>query len=535
MKVTLVTAAAAVLTGGASASHLHDHRQVHQGLFQKKAVNDTESCVPACTTIYSTLTGPAGLYFPPSTSTPPPPPPTTTVAPATSSAPVTVPTPIPQTCPTPGTYTFPATTIVVTETITECGATTTVIPSGTHTIGGVTTVVETATTVVCPYATTKTEGGVVTSVIETTTYVCPSAGTYTIGPITTTVTEVTTVVIPVVTTYCPGTYTAPAVVTVVEHATVVYCPFTPSETPAPAPALPTKPAAVAALAVPKPAAPVPKPAAPLGGKGDKWAMTYTPYTVTGDCKEKPEVESDVKAIAAAGFTSLRLYSTDCGTLDKVGPISQELGLKLILGIFIGNKQCDNGSPTVATQISAIKAWSQWGSVELVVVANEAIYNKYCSVAQLRDLILHVKQELGGVGYKGPFTTTDIVASYVENDVSSICSIIDVVACNAHAYFNANTKPEDAGDFVASQLAIVEKICGLPGYVMETGWPTAGNPNGVAVAGVAQQQTALASIKQKLGKSVVFFSLHDDKWKQPGNCGCEQHWGCGDVFGAISSS
>lgn len=34
-------------------------------------------------------------------------------------------------------------------------------------------VVETATTVVCPYATVKTNSGVVTSVIESTTYVSP--------------------------------------------------------------------------------------------------------------------------------------------------------------------------------------------------------------------------------------------------------------------------------------------------------------------------------------------------------------------------
>ena len=94
-----------------------------------------------------------------------------------------MPTPIIQTCPTPGTYTFPGSTLIVTETTTVYGETTTEVPSGTHTLGGVTTVVETATTVVCPYATQKTENGVVTKILETTTYVCPAAGTYTIAPV----------------------------------------------------------------------------------------------------------------------------------------------------------------------------------------------------------------------------------------------------------------------------------------------------------------------------------------------------------------
>ncbi|KAK3330219.1 glycoside hydrolase [Apodospora peruviana] len=532
MKATIV-AAAALLVGGASANRVH-HRHVHQGLFEKRGYNESETCVPGCTTVWYTVTGEAGLYTPPappSTSTP-----ATTSAVPTTTPPAVVPTPIPQTCPTPGTYTFPATTIIVTETTTVCGASTTEVPSGTHTLGGVTTVVETATTVVCPYATTKTENGVVTSVLETTTYVCPSAGTYTIAPMTYTVTEaVTTVVVPVVTTYCPGTYTAPAVVTTItETATVVYCPFTSSAeaTPTPAPAAPAPPVEYTAAAPPKP-----KPTKPssgytgnLGGKGDKWAMTYTPYRPDTYCKSKEEVFSDVAAIAGAGFTTIRVYSTDCDTLPHVGAAAEAHGIKLIVGIFIGQVGCDNGNPTVAKQISDLKSWARWDLVDLCVVGNEALFNGYCSVTQLKDLIYHVKSELGSVGYSGPYTTTDVVSAWENNDVSAICSAIDVVACNSHAYFNAGTMPADAGDFVASQLAIVENICGKTGYVMETGWPTQGQCYGPTCAGEVEQKTALASIKAKLGPKAVFFSFTDDPWKAPGACNCEQHWGCSKVFG-----
>lgn len=58
-----MAAAAAVLAGGVSAGnggHLH-HRHAHD-LFkaEKRDHNDTAVCVPGCTTIYSTITGPAG-------------------------------------------------------------------------------------------------------------------------------------------------------------------------------------------------------------------------------------------------------------------------------------------------------------------------------------------------------------------------------------------------------------------------------------------------------------------------------------------
>ncbi|KAK3397737.1 glycoside hydrolase [Sordaria brevicollis] len=575
MKGTIV-AAAALLAGGASANRLH-HRHLHQPLFEKRVHNESEICVPGCTTIWTTITGPAGLYTPPA--------PPSTAVPATSSAittsealptlssslvfantssiavpsttevpvviptttsqgPITVPTPIQQTCPTPGTYTFPATTVVLTETKTVCGASSTVVPSGTHTLGGVTTVVETATTVVCPVATTKTaEDGVVTSVVEMTTYVCPSAGTYTIAPITTTVTdsEPVTVVVPVVETYCPGTYSAPAVVTTVtETNVVVYCPFTTVEPPVPTTQAPEPTTAVApppvVTEVPQEptttsSSSTPAPTGNLGGKGDKWAMTYTPFTQEGQCKNAADVMTDIKAIAKAGFTTLRVYSTDCDTLPSVGAAAEATGLRLILGIFIGTVGCENGSPDVSEQIAAIKNWGRFDMVDLVVVGNEALFNGFCSVGQLTDLIHHVKSELGSAGYSGPYTTTDVVSAWQANDVSSICNAIDVVACNAHAYFNANTAPEQAGTFVAGQLEIVEKICNKPGFVMETGWPTAGECIGKACPGREQQRTALAAIKQELGKKVVFFSFTDDHWKQPGACNCEQHWGCGDVFGA----
>jgi exo-beta-1,3-glucanase (GH17 family) len=402
-------------------------------------------------------------------------------------------------------------------------------------------VVETATTVVCPYATTKTEGSVVTSVIETTTYVCPSAGTYTIAPVTTVVVEETVVVVPVVTTYYPGTYTAPAVVTTItETDVIIYCPFTSpapvvETTPTAAPP-PPPPASTTAQEAPS-SAPVSSPSSSpsssppaLGGNGKQLGITYTPYTESGDCKSPAAVMTDITNIKNAGITTVRVYSTDCDTLPNVGAACKAAGVKMITGIFIGQPGCDNGSPDVADQIAALKQWAQWDLVELVVVGNEALFNGFCTVSQLTDLILHVKSELASVGYSGQFTTTDVVSAWIGNDVSSICSVIDVVGTNAHAYFNAGTSPEQAGEFVAGQLKIVEEICGKSGYVLESGWPKQGKCFGSACPGETEQATAITSIMDVIGSKTIFFSYHDDHWKKPGDCGCEQSWGCGNLFG-----
>ncbi|KAH6648488.1 glycoside hydrolase superfamily [Truncatella angustata] len=481
--------------------------------------------------------------------------PATTAAPLTStSVVVVVPTPVAQTCPTTGVYTFPATTVTLTETTTVIAASTTAVPSGTHTLGGVTTVVTTATTVTCPYATVSTSEGVTTSVIKTTTYECPSAGTYTIAPTTVTATKDTTVVVPVVSTYCPGTYTQPELVTTItETSTVVYCPFdipvtttvsltTPvatssaATTPAATTAYPTSTAVAisypVASASKTSSSATSKPTGSLTGNGSApWAITYTPYDSNGQCKTADAVKTDIAAIAASGVTAVRVYSTDCDTLPNVGGACADHGLRIILGIFIDQVGCTAKHPTVEAQISAIKEWANWDIVDLIVVANEAIFNGYCTPSELASLISECKSEFSG--YTGYFTTTDTVNIWQQSTTTdALCDVIDIVGAQAHAYFNTETVAADAGKFVRGQLDIVNAVCpGKEARVLETGWPSAGICNGKACAGTAEQAEAIASLLSEVSQESVFFSLTDDEWKD-GNtdCKCEQHWGCSSALG-----
>ncbi|OBA21957.1 hypothetical protein METBIDRAFT_39915, partial [Metschnikowia bicuspidata var. bicuspidata NRRL YB-4993] len=56
------------------------------------------------------------------------------------------------------------------------------------------------------------------------------------------------------------------------------------------------------------------------------------------------------------------------------------------------------------------------------------------------------------------------------------------------------------------------------------WPTAGDTNGDAVAGTAEQAAALSDIADKVGDHVLYFNAHNDGWKDPGYLSCEQYWG-----------
>lgn len=487
----------------------------------------------------------------------------------------TVPTPAVTVLPTPGTYTIPATTITLSSETTLAAATTTTLSSSSEaqTYGGVTTVVETSTTIVCPYATVSPVDSTFTSIIKTTTYVCPSSGTYTIAPTTTTVSESTVMVYPTPASYSAGTYTQPeTTITITRTSDVFVCPYTSSaqSTSASAPtsvvAAPSAPAssapassAPAASSVPASSAPVssapassapassaynapsssvaassssaPSPSSsstssPIGG-GNQWCMTYSPYSSSGSCKGAEEVSADIAIIASKGFSSIRLYSTDCSGLENVGGAAKKYNLKLVLGIYISN----TGISGAQAQVSAIVSWAagNWAAVEMIVVGNEAVFNGYASMSDLAAFISSAKSAFKAAGYSGPVTTTEPINILQEN-AGSLCGVIDVVAANIHPFFNAGVSAFEAGKFVADQLKELEKVCPkLKSYNLETGWPHSGDANGKAVPGKEEQALAIKSIMKHAGGNSVFFSFVDDLWKQPGQLGVEQSWGCSQLF------
>ncbi|TVY36197.1 putative beta-glucosidase [Lachnellula occidentalis] len=511
--------------------------------------------------------------------------PSSTVIAVSSTLPVAnVPTPLATTCPTPGIYTIPATTVTLTSVTTVCGAASATVTPGINTIGGVTTIVKTATTVVCPYATVSTSGGVVTSTILTTTYVCPSAGTYTIAPITTSVANASICVFPTPASYAPGTYTQPMVVTTITATNVVvYCPYTSSASALPSTSSVALPVTTSSVAAPPattssvyvaPATTSSVSVAPattssvffspavlsaskaqssaaasssapkssssassivstigeaLGSSGDQWAMTYTPYSASGGgCLSEAQVLIDVMLIKTAGFKSIRLYSTDCSTLEFVGNAAKVAGLKMILGVFISS----TGISGAQEQISDIMTWGQWDLVELVVIGNEAIFNKYCTAQELADFISSSMSKFTGAGYTGQCTTTEPINIWQGTGVADIlCPVVDVTGANIHPFFNVDITADKAGVFVEAQLSIVDSICpGKSGINLECGWPSSGSCNGQACPGEDAQKTAISAITKAAGGKTAMFSFANDLWKQPGDLDCEQFWGSIHLFG-----
>jgi exo-beta-1,3-glucanase (GH17 family) len=265
--------------------------------------------------------------------------------------------------------------------------------------------------------------------------------------------------------------------------------------------------------------------APISGSGKQWAITYSPYSADGGCKGAGAVSADISAIKSAGFTTVRLYSTDCSGLENVGNACKEYNLKLVLGVFIDAKGIDAARP----QVTDIISWGQWQMVELIVIGNEALFNKVCDAGALAGFIADSKAKFQSAGYSGPCTTTETLNVWQEQG-SALCGVIDILGANIHPFFNAEVSPDQAGSFTAGQVEILKEICpGKEVYNLESGWPHAGEANGKATPGDDSQRTAIMSIMENVGAKTIFFSFEDDMWKKPGQFGVEQSWGCNKIF------
>jgi exo-beta-1,3-glucanase (GH17 family) len=257
-------------------------------------------------------------------------------------------------------------------------------------------------------------------------------------------------------------------------------------------------------------------------------MTFTPYNNDESCMSKADVLEKVALIKQKGFTHVRVYGTDCHTLEYVGAACEAHGLKMIIGVFIDGNGIDAARP----QLSEITGWGKWELVELIAVGNEAISGQICSASDLASFVSEAKSTFQAAGYSGQVTTAEPIDVWLANG-ATLCPVVDVLGANLHPFFNAEFSASQAGELVSNQIRDLKEVCSGKDVInLETGWPSGGDSNGKAIPSKSEQAIAIKSLIEKVGDVSVFFSYEDDQWKaakgyNPFNV--ETHWGCIDLF------
>ncbi|KAJ8102153.1 glycoside hydrolase superfamily [Lipomyces tetrasporus] len=256
------------------------------------------------------------------------------------------------------------------------------------------------------------------------------------------------------------------------------------------------------------------------------ALTYSPYTDSGNCKAAEEVSEDLAIIAAKGISTVRIYGTDCNSLSTVESAAEMYGLKLIQGLWIDS----SGVDSIDSGVSDLISWgssmdSHWNMISMIVVGNEAIFNGFVTVSDLLTKITSVRTQLRDAGYTGPITTAETPNVFVENPELCTSDSLDIVAINAQPYFDQYATPETAGQFDLDQIQLTKAACNSKDvFITETGFPSSGLTNYNNVPSVENQMIAIKNILEATDGNVTLFTMYNDRWKALGPYEVEQSFG-----------
>jgi glucan 1,3-beta-glucosidase len=265
---------------------------------------------------------------------------------------------------------------------------------------------------------------------------------------------------------------------------------------------------------------------PVAQQNKLACASYTPshdgHTLT-PAEVRKLVASDLK-ILAARFRCVRTYSVSEG-LDEVPKIARELGLQVILGLWISShtpsndKEIDHGI-ALANQYRDV--------VTAVVVGNEVLLRREQTPAQLRALIERVR-----AGTSVPVTYADVWEFWLRNpDLAQVTSFVTV---HILPYWEDNPIGIDhALDHVRSIYSKVQSAFPEKQVVIgETGWPSAGRPRLTATPSLINEARFIREFVDYAERENIPYNLieaFDQPWKrnQEGTVG--GYWGLYSVNG-----
>lgn len=253
-----------------------------------------------------------------------------------------------------------------------------------------------------------------------------------------------------------------------------------------------------------------------GGGG--YGICYDMMADNGQCRSAEQMDQELAFIKGQGFGVARTYDIGCDVGSFVQAAANN-GMKVVVGI----NQVGNVAGDIQTLIGKVNG--NWGAVHTVNVGNEVV-NNGGSPDSVVSALGTARGLLQGAGYTGNVVAIDTFNQHVSHP--AICAASDYCAANAHAFFDPQTSPDNAGKFVMNAYEQISKIAnGKKVVITESGWAKQGAAEGASVPGVSQQQQAIASLKSAFSSmqdSLYLFQAYDANYKFPGSRGVETSFG-----------
>lgn len=264
----------------------------------------------------------------------------------------------------------------------------------------------------------------------------------------------------------------------------------------------------------------------------------------GNCKTTDEFKNDLKKLS--GYSKVvKTYSTsDCNTLQNLGPAAEDQGFKILLGIWpTDDAHFEAEKQALRSHLPSIST----STIKTFIVGSEALYRNDLSanslsskISDIKNLLKEIKDKNGNSYSSVSVGTVDSWNVLVDGGNEAVIHTADAVYANAFSYWQGQTKQNASYSFfddIMQALQVIQSTKGsnnIDFYVGETGWPTGGSNYESSTPSVDEAsdfwQNAICAIRA-WGVNVAVFEAFDEAWKpnEHGNS-VETHWG---VFSANS--
>ncbi|MBR1230165.1 MULTISPECIES: glycosyl hydrolase family 17 protein [unclassified Bradyrhizobium] len=221
----------------------------------------------------------------------------------------------------------------------------------------------------------------------------------------------------------------------------------------------------------------------------------------------------------AGISNcIRTYSVENG-LDKVPQLASKVGLKVILGIWLGRDRTKNAD-LIDTAVALAKAYP--GTVTSVVAGSEVLLRGEMTVSDLREVIRSVKARI-----TTPVTYADSWDFWLRH--REMADDVDFVTVHMLPFWE--DVPIRAEDAAAHVIDIYGKVAlAFPGkniLIGEAGWPSKGRMRDVALPSRINQAHFISELLDRAGQEKIrvnLFEAYDESWKRQWEGTVGAHWG-----------
>jgi glucan 1,3-beta-glucosidase len=254
------------------------------------------------------------------------------------------------------------------------------------------------------------------------------------------------------------------------------------------------------------------------------------YTPSRDQPQQPttavtraKLERDL-TILAARFRCVRIYSVSSG-LDQVPTVARQLGLKVLLGLWIGpdpelnQREIQHGLAIAARDPDVIEA---------VIVGNEVLLRRELTVEQLARLIRQVNSAT-----TLPVTYADVWDFWKVNP--QLAADTDFITIHLLPYWDDKPTGIDAA-LAHTATVYAEAKATFPDkrvFIGETGWPSQGRQRVDATPGSIAQARFVREFTSWAHHNDIQYNLieaFDQPWKRAQEGTVGGYWGMYDAHG-----